>query len=90
MEFISIAHAGIITDAPSVSNIGMNVLFFLLSVAGIFAIISLLLAGVKYFLAAGDKKQIESAKQQASYAVYGIILLMSGMILVRLMGQFFI
>jgi len=35
MHIINIAQAGVITDAPSVSDIGMKVLFFLLSVAGI-------------------------------------------------------
>ncbi|MDD5396960.1 MAG: hypothetical protein PHW24_02765 [Candidatus Moranbacteria bacterium] len=89
MHIINIAHAGVISDAPSVSHIGINVLFFLLSVAGIVAIISLVLAGVKYFLAIGDEKVMESAKRSATYASWGILLAMGSMILIRFMGQFF-
>jgi hypothetical protein len=87
--FISTARAGIITDAPSVSQVGMKILFFLLSVTGIIAIISLVLAGALYFFAAGDEKKIETAKKAVSYSVLGIILAMSGMILVKVIGQFF-
>lgn len=89
MNFINVAHAGVITDAPSVSHVGMNVLFFLLSVGGIIAIISLVLAGVIYFTAFGDTKKMKTAKRAATYAILGIIVTMSGMILIRMLGQFF-
>ncbi len=89
LEFINIAQAGIISDAPSVSSLGIKILNFLLSVVGFFAIISLVLAGIKYFFALGDKKQIENAKNAATAAVWGIALAMGGMILIRFIGQFF-
>ena len=89
IELIEAANAGVISDAPRVTSLGMNVLNFLLSVAGIIAIIALVIAGIKYFLAFGDEKQMQSAKNAAKAAVIGIILAMSGMILVKFIGQFF-
>ena len=88
MSIINVAHAGIITDAPSVASIGMNALFFLLSVAGILAIIFLVIAGLKYFLAMGDQKEMQSAKKSAQGALTGIVLAMGGLILINLLGKF--
>jgi len=86
---INIAHAGVITDAPTFKDIGTNILFFLLSVAGIIAIITLVVSGVLYFFSAGDEKRMQTAKQSAKYAIVGIILAMGGMIIVKLIGGFF-
>jgi hypothetical protein len=89
MNFISIAHAGVIADAPSFQKIGTNVLNFLLSTFGIIAIIALVISGMLYFFSAGDEKRMETAKQSAKYSVLGIIIAMGGMILVKMIGQFF-
>ena len=84
---INIAHAGVISDAPTFKEIGINILFFLLSIAGIIAIISLLVSGVIYFFSAGDENRAESAKKSAKNAILVIILLSAGMILVKLIGK---
>ena len=89
MNLINVAQAGVISDAPSISNIGMNILNFLLSVAGIIAIIALVVSGAMYFMAMGDEKKMQKAKRSASYAVLGIIMSMSGMAVVLLIGKFF-
>lgn len=89
MDFISVAHAGIITDAPSISDIGTRILNFLLSVAGIIAIIALVLSGILYTMSNGDEKRMEVAKKTAQYAVLGVVVAMSGMVVIRLMGKFF-
>lgn len=89
MNLVNIAHAGVISDAPSISQVGIKILFFLLSVTGIIAIISLVLAGALYFFAVGDEKKIKIAKKAASFSVIGIILAMSAMVLVRFIGEFF-
>lgn len=84
---INIAHAGVISEAPTFQEIGMNVLLFLLSIAGIIAIISLVVSGMIYFFSAGDTRKIEIAKRSAKYAVLGIILAMGSMIIIRLVGM---
>lgn len=87
--FINTVHAGVITDAPSISNVGMNILNFLLSVVGIIAIIALVLSGILYLTAQDDKKRMQGAKRSMTYSILGIVLAMGGMILIKLMGQFF-
>ncbi|NTW26909.1 MAG: hypothetical protein HGA36_01150 [Candidatus Moranbacteria bacterium] len=89
MNIINTAHAGVITDAPSVSHIGMNVLNFLLSVTEIIAILALVIAGILYLASAGDEKRLRLAKTAATYAVLGIVFAIGGMILIKLIGQFF-
>ena len=88
MNFIAIAHAGVISDAPTVKEIGINVLFFLLSLIVIIAIISLLVSGIMYFFSAGDTRKMETAKKSTKYALLGIIIAAGSMIIIRLIGQF--
>lgn len=89
MNIINVAHAGVISSAPSVSTLGMNVLSFSLSVVGIIAIIALVVSAIMYFSSLGDAKQMEGAKKYAQVSILGIALAMGGMILIRLIGQFF-
>jgi hypothetical protein len=89
IHLIETAHAGVITDAPTFKEIGMNVLFFLLSVAGIIAIIALVVSGVMYFFSAGNEQKMQTAKQSVKYALLGVVLAMGGMILIKLVGGFF-
>ena len=89
MNFISIAHAGVISDAPTFQQIGVNILFFLLSAFGIIAILSLVVSGIMYFFSAGDKTRMETAKKSAEQAILGIIIAMGSMIIVKFIGGFF-
>ncbi|MEI7891177.1 MAG: hypothetical protein WCI36_04405 [bacterium] len=83
MNFINIARAGVISDATPISKVGTNVLFFLLSVFEIVAIISLVVAGITYFMAAGDQKRMQVAKRMTNFSIMGIVLALSGMIFVK-------
>jgi hypothetical protein len=89
LDFINIAHAGVITDAPTFQNIGINILSFLLWIAGIIAIIALVISGIRYFFSFGDEAKMEIAKKSTEYAIVGIILVAGSMVLVRMIGQFF-
>ena len=66
----------------------MNILNFMLSAAGIVAIIALVLSGIMYFFSAGDERRMEVAKKSALYAILGIVLIMGSMVLVKLIGGF--
>ncbi|MDD5464085.1 MAG: hypothetical protein PHP62_02970 [Candidatus Moranbacteria bacterium] len=89
MNIINIARAGVITDAPSISSVGINVLNFLLSVVEIVAIISLVISGIIYLTAIDDKSRMQLAKRSLTYSIVGIMLGLGGMILVWVVGQFF-
>jgi hypothetical protein len=88
MNFINVAHAGVISDAPTFQEIGVNILFFLLSVAGVIAIMALVVSGIMYFFSVGDETKMETAKKSAMYALLGIVIAMGGMIIVKLVGGF--
>lgn len=87
IHLISIAHAGVITEAPTLREAGMNILNFFLSVVGILAIISLVVSGIIYFFSAGDENRMQTAKRSVKYSVLGILLAMSGFIIIRFMGM---
>ena len=89
MNFINVAHAGVISDAPTFQQIGSNILFFLLSIVGIIAIIALLVSGAMYFFSAGNETRMETAKNSVKYAILGIVIAMGGMIIIKLVGGFF-
>ena len=80
---INIAHAGVISDAPTIGTLLSNILTFLLQIFGILGIISLVVSGVYYFWAAGDAEQAKNAKRGMMYAVLGIVIGLGGMIVVR-------
>jgi heme/copper-type cytochrome/quinol oxidase subunit 2 len=89
IHFINIAHAGVISDAPTLGQVGLNILNFLLSIAGIIAIIALVISGMIYFFSAGNERRTEVAKKSATYAIVGIVLTLGSMVLVKLIGGFF-
>jgi len=82
-SIINVAHAGVISDAPTIPSLLLNILTFLLQVFGILGIISLVVSGMYYFLAAGDAEQVKKAKMAVGYSVMGIVVGLGGMVVVR-------
>jgi four helix bundle protein len=83
IPFIGIAHAGIITDAPTVSHALFNALNFLLQVFGFLAIIGIVFSGFLYLTAYGDEERIKKAKKSFGYSVVGIIVALGGMVVIK-------
>ncbi len=86
---ISVAYAGVITDATPISSILLNVLNFLLSIIGVLGIIGLVVSGVVYITARGDEKQMHLAKRAIIGSVIGIIIALSAFILIGQLAVFF-
>lgn len=89
MKFINIAHAGVISDAPTFSAMGSKILTFVLSAVGVVAIIMILIYGAMYFLAFGDQKKIQMAKKALRNWIVGLFVAMSGIIIVKFIAQMF-
>lgn len=87
---VSIARAGVISDAPSVASILQNILSFLLSIIGVLAIIAIVISGLLYLTAAGNPKQIEVAKKLLFYSIIGIIVAFGALVIVSQVGEFFV
>ena len=84
MILINIAQAsGVIDNAPSIGQLLLNILNFLLQIFGIIAIIALAISGIIYLTAYGDEDRIKLAKKSVMYSIIGIIVALSGMIIVK-------
>jgi hypothetical protein len=89
MKLIKIAHAaGIIEDAPTIPELLMNILNFLLQVFGIIAIIALVVSGIFYLTAAGDEDRIKLTKKSVLYSIIGIVVALSGIIIIKTINGF--
>lgn len=92
MDFLGIQiaqAAGSITNAPSIGKILMNVLFFLLSIAGLVAIIGLVISGILYFTAAGNPKMVIKAKRTLIFSVTGLVIIIGALVLVSQISAIF-
>lgn len=58
-------------------------LMWLLSIFGLLAIIAFIIAGVLYFTAQGDPRQVEQAKKATIYGVVGVVIGLIGLIVIR-------
>jgi drug/metabolite transporter (DMT)-like permease len=89
IKLIETANAGVIASATPITTVAMNVLNFLLSVTLVVAIIAMTVAGMMYFGAIGDEKNMQLAKKYFQYSCLGIALGLGGMILIKTIGMFF-
>src|SRR3990172_1452255 len=55
---------------------------WLLAIFGFLAIISFIVSGIMYFLAAGDDTQQEKAKKQMQWSILGVIIGLAGLVVV--------
>ncbi len=74
---------GGIENALTVQQIATNVLNFLLSIVGIIAIISLVIAGGMYMTDYGDGKQMETAKKMAKWSIIGVIIALGSLTILQ-------
>lgn len=86
---IPVAQAGVITDAKPLSQILLDALSFLLSVAGIVGIIALVVAGIIYLTAGGDEKRMQLGKKTAVASVIGLMIILGALVLVTQIGKLF-
>jgi len=66
----------------TLTNIISNLTNWLLGIFGFLAIISFLVSGIMYFLAAGDDKAQEKAKNQMAWSIMGVVIGLAGLIVV--------
>ena len=87
LAVINTAYAGVITDAPHISTVLFNVLQFLLLIFGSLAIIGIVFSGILYLVAVGDERKLRQAKKSFLYSIVGIIVALSGLIVIRLIAE---
>jgi hypothetical protein len=80
--------AGMIESAPSISQLLLNILNFLLQIFGMIAIIALVISGIIYLTAYGSEDRIKLGKKSLVYSIIGIAVALSGMIIIKTIGSF--
>jgi len=90
LVFSPIALAALSVDMPTssglpsagIKDILVNILKWMLGIVGIIALISFVISGMQYFFAVGDERNMEAAKRNFVYSILGIIVALSGYIIV--------
>lgn len=92
IEYVGIptAHAGIITDAPRISEILLSVLTGLLQTVGALGIIVFAVVGVAYLFSGGKEKRIETLKKWMKQLIVGLVIIFGALVLLRFLAGFFI
>lgn len=75
--------------APTIQDIVVRVIMFLLSIVGMLAIIGLTISGIMYVLATGDSTQAQNAKKAMMYSIVGIVFAGASLLIVRQIIIFF-
>lgn len=89
-EIYTIFGVSTTTAGPTLVEIALNVLKFLLSIVGILTIIMLVVSGIAYMSSGGDENRAKTAKNMATYAAIGLTLALASLILVRQISIFFL
>lgn len=83
------AHAALFESAPTIQEILIRVLDFLLSIFAVLAIISAVVAGILYMKSAGSEKDLETAKRATRYVLIGILVGLGVLVIVKQIVGFF-
>jgi len=68
-------------SATSLKTIASNVLTLLLSIAGFFAIIMMIIGAIQMFSAAGQEDRYELGKKTVTYSIVGIIIVTASLVI---------
>jgi hypothetical protein len=72
----------------SIGAIVASLVNMLLILLGFASMIAFLWAGFKYLFAAGDEDEAKSAKKAVKFSIYGIIVALSGVVVIQAVTAF--
>lgn len=61
---------------------------WLLGIVGFLGIIAFVISGIQYLTSAGDDDQISTAKRNMKYSIIGVVVALSGMIVITAVTAF--
>ncbi len=76
-------------DSGSIDKLaqyGLNILFI---VAAVFAIFTLLLAGIQWITSDGDKQKVVASRLRITYAIIGLVVVLLAFLIVNIIGGIF-
>lgn len=69
--------------AGGLKQIAENFLKWILGIFGILALISFVISGIQYLVAAGDDEGMKTAKKNMTYSILGVIVGLAGFVIVQ-------
>jgi hypothetical protein len=73
----------LLDESPSLTQIALNFLNFLLAIIGVLTLIMLIIGGIMYLTSAGDEERINTAKKIVTYSIIGIFISLASLVIVR-------
>jgi hypothetical protein len=83
-------NSSMVGSAPTLTQLALNVLNFLLSIIGVLGIIMMVVGGVIYITSAGNEEQIATGKKIVTFASLGIFIALGSMIIVAQIARLFV
>ena len=81
--------AGTGLSSASVFTVAVTVMLWLLGLANVLGILAFVVSGIQYLTAVGDEDQISTAKRNMKYAIIGIVVTLSGYMIVTAIDRIF-
>lgn len=81
--------AGTGLSSLPVMSVLSTILLWLLGILSVIGILAFVISGVQYLTAVGDEDQISTAKRNMKYAIIGLIVALSGLIIVTAIDRIF-
>lgn len=78
-----------LTDDKTPFEILKTFLNWSLSIAGFVAIIAFVISGIQYLVSAGNDDIIKTAKENMMYSIVGVIVMLSGLIIINAIDRWF-
>lgn len=80
---VEIPDVGLANPNRGIKEILLNFSKWLLGIVGMVALIAFSVSGFQYMLSAGNEETIDTAKKNMTWAAIGIIVALSGLIVIR-------
>lgn len=87
LDLTSCSTANGVVTLDCVGPIIASIIFWLLTFAGIVALIFVIFGGFKFLTSGGEKEKVEGARKTLTWSIVGLILILSSFMIVRLVGQ---
>ncbi len=63
-----------ITGAPTLGDLIMNIIKFILGITGLVAILAIIIGGLRYIMSSGNEGMMTGAKNTILYAIIGLVI----------------
>lgn len=92
LALAQIAFAATIDSPVNVTDIGgifNNLFLFFIALVGGLAVVFIVIGGIRYIMAGGDPKATDSARDQITAALIGLVVALLAVVIVNIVGSFF-